>query len=111
MVQFLLDKRAESADLIVHLHYWVTHLLADLDWVDFDLGCSTVLLGLHHSCSTAQRPVEHPKPSQPNPSPRGDGSPCTYHWKCHSDGQQGPVLGLPEAEPAYAPVRRLVTIV
>ena len=32
-----------------------------LGWVDLDLGCSTVLLGQHQSCSTAQRPVEHPK--------------------------------------------------
>ena len=39
----------------------MTHLLADLDWVDIDFGCSTVLLGQHCSCSTGQRPVEHPK--------------------------------------------------
>ena len=45
-------------------------------WVNLDLGCSTVLLGQHRSCSTAQRPVEHPNQSQPNPGPRGDRSPC-----------------------------------
>ena len=54
----------------------MTHLLADLGWVDLDLGCSTVLLGQHRSCSTAQRPVEHPKSKSTQPSPRGDGSPC-----------------------------------
>ena len=26
-------------------HYRVTHLVANLGWVDFDLGCSTILLG------------------------------------------------------------------
>ena len=26
------------------IHYRVTHLLADLGWVDLDLGCSTILL-------------------------------------------------------------------
>ena len=41
--------------------YRVTHLLADLGWFDFDLGCTTVLLGQRRSCSTAQWPVEHPK--------------------------------------------------
>ena len=25
--------------------YRVTHLVANLGWVDFDLGCSTILLG------------------------------------------------------------------
>ena len=43
-----------------------------LDWVDLDLGCSTVLLGQHHSCTTAQWPVEHPKskPTQPRSARR-----------------------------------------
>ena len=27
------------------LMYRVTHLVANLGWVDFDLGCSTILLG------------------------------------------------------------------
>ena len=48
------------AALYVHV-YMVTHILADMGWVDFYLGCSAVLLGQHRSCSTAQRPVEHPK--------------------------------------------------
>ena len=47
-----------------------------LGWVDLDLGCSTVLLGQHRSCSTAQRTVEEPKSKSTQPSPRGDGSPC-----------------------------------
>ena len=38
-----------------------------LGWVDLDLGCSTVLLGQHRSCSTAQRPVEHPKSESTQP--------------------------------------------
>ena len=38
-----------------------------LVWVDLDLGCSTVLHGQHHSCSTAQRPVEHPKSKSTQP--------------------------------------------
>ena len=62
------------------LYYSVTHLLADLvwviNWVDLGLGCSTVLLGQHGSCSTAQRPVEHPKSKLTQPGPQGDGSHC-----------------------------------
>ena len=38
-----------------------------LGFVDLDLGCSTVLLGQHRSCSTAQRPVEHPKSKSTQP--------------------------------------------
>ena len=45
----------------------MTHLLADLGWVDLDLGCFTVLIGQHRSCSTAQRPVEHPKSKSTQP--------------------------------------------
>ena len=45
----------------------MTHLLADLGWVDLDLGCPTVMLGQHRSCSTAQRPVEHPKSKSTQP--------------------------------------------
>ena len=26
-------------------YYRATHLVANLGWVDFDLGCSTILLG------------------------------------------------------------------
>ena len=42
-----------------------------------DLGCSTVLLGQHRSCSTAYGLWNIPNRSQPNPGLRGDGSPCT----------------------------------
>ena len=28
-----------------HKYYRVTRLVANLGWVDFDLGCSTILLG------------------------------------------------------------------
>ena len=42
-----------NAALYVHV-YMVTHILADMGWVDFDLGCSAVLLGQHCSYSTAQ---------------------------------------------------------
>ena len=31
--------------LIWKLNYRKFHLLANLGWVDFDLGCSTILLG------------------------------------------------------------------
>ena len=47
--------------------YRVTHLLADLGWFDFDLGCTTVLLGQRRSCSTTQKPVEHPKSKSTQP--------------------------------------------
>ena len=47
--------------------YRVIHLLANLGWVYLDLGCSTVLLGQHRSCSTAQRPVEQPKSKSTQP--------------------------------------------
>ena len=58
--------------------YRVTHLLADwvgLTWIwDVPLSC----LG---STAAAVQPNglwNIPNPSQPNPGPRGDGSPCTY---------------------------------
>ena len=47
--------------------YRVTHLLLDLGMADLDLGCSTVLLGQHRSCSTAKRPVEHLKSKSTQP--------------------------------------------
>ena len=37
-----------------HPVHWVIHLLEDLSWVAFDLGCSTVLLRHHRSCSTGR---------------------------------------------------------
>ena len=66
-----------------HEKYRVTHLLANLGWVDFDLGCSIIL----PSCSAASAkfpPVQaesgrlwnSQNPSQPNPGSPGDGSPC-----------------------------------
>ena len=35
----------------------------------------------------------------------------TYDGKRHGDGEEGPVLGLPEAQPPHAPVRRLHVVV
>ena len=54
-----------------------------LGWVDLDLGCSTVLIGQHRSCRTAQRPVEHPtsKSTQPRSASRWYTLSCTASWK------------------------------
>ena len=64
------------------LMYRVTHLLADLGWVDLDLGCSTGRwAGLQLRCCQSKT-VEHPKSKSTQPGPRGDGSPCIdpcYH--------------------------------
>ena len=68
---------------IVFAVYRVTLLLANLGWVDFDLGCSTIL----PSCSAASakfppsqaklgRQWNFQNSSQPNPGSPGDGSPC-----------------------------------
>ena len=54
----------------------MTHLLADLGMVDFDRDVPQAV-GLYCSCSAAQaRHWSIPNLSQPNPGPRGDGSPC-----------------------------------
>ena len=68
-----------------YVKYSVTHLLANLGWVDFDLGCSTML----PSCpaSSANFPSAQAEPgrgwnnqntSQPNRGSPGDVSPCNY---------------------------------
>ena len=60
--------------------YRVTHLLADLGWVDLDLGCSTGRWAVLQLWCCPSKTVEHPKSrsksTQPAGSPRGDGSPC-----------------------------------
>ena len=64
--------------------YRVAHLLANLGWVDFDFGCSTlcqVLPGLmgkwQNLLSSWARCWNIPNQSQPNPGSPGDVSPCT----------------------------------
>ena len=67
--------------------YRVTHLLANLGWVDFDLGCSTILPS--SSGSSANFPSAQAQPgrgwnsqnqSQPIPGSPGDGSPCIWRY-------------------------------
>ena len=53
------------------------NLLADLGWVDLDLGCSITLLGQQIAAAAALQPGNFSDLSQPNPGPRGDGPPCT----------------------------------
>ena len=54
----------------------MTHLLADLGWVDLDLGCSTGHWAVLQMRCCPSKTVEHPKFKSTQPSPRGDGSPC-----------------------------------
>ena len=65
--------------------YRVVHLLANLGWVDFDLGCSTIL----PSCSASSANFSSVKAeigrgwnsqnqSRPNPGSPGDGPPCGF---------------------------------
>ena len=68
--------------------YRVTHLLANLGWVDLDFDCSTVcpiLLGLvwiwQKRLSTWARWWNIPNQSQPNPGLLGDGSLCRQFIK------------------------------
>ena len=65
--------------------YRVSHLLMDLGWVDFGLGCSTILLSRFCQISPAQaesgRRWNSPNPSQPNPGSPGDWSPCSTNTK------------------------------
>ena len=68
--------------------YRVTHLLANLGWVDLDFDCSTVcpiLLGLvwiwQKWLSTWARWWNIPNQSQPNPGLLGDGSLCRQFIK------------------------------
>ena len=74
-------------------HYRVTHFLADLGLVDLDLGSSTVLLGQHGSCRKPNGLWNNPNRSQPNPGPRGDGSPCTVSSLFGGDHEG--VIGAP----------------
>ena len=80
---------------LYYASYRVTHLLANLGWVDFDLGCSTIL----PSCSAASakfppaqaelgRQWNSQNASQPNPGSPGDGSPCTT-ITARTDGGRG----------------------
>ena len=77
-------------------YYSVTHLLANFGWIDFDLGCSTILPSC--SASSANFPSAQAEPgrgwnsqnqSQPNPGSPGDVSPCTLGhsfliWMMHA---------------------------
>ena len=65
------------------LRYRVANLLANLGWVDFYLGCSTIFPSCSASCanfSSAQaepgRGWKSQKQSQPNPGSPGDGPSC-----------------------------------
>ena len=55
--------------------YRLTHLLADLGWVDLDLGCSTGRWAVLQLRCCPSKTVEPPKSKSTQPSPRGDGSP------------------------------------
>ena len=64
--------------------YRVTHLLANLGWVDLDFDCSTLCLVLpgllgnwQNWLSSWARWWNIPNLSPPNPGLPGDGSPCT----------------------------------
>ena len=68
---------------IFWLLYRVTHLLANLGWVDIDFGCSTLCLILpglmgnwQNWLSSWVRWWNIPNQSQPNPGSPADGSPC-----------------------------------
>ena len=79
------------ADFFCENDYRVTHLLANLGWVDFDLECSTIL----PSCpaSSAKFPPAQAESgrgwnsqSHTNQSSPGDASPCTvgsFDFDCH----------------------------
>ena len=63
--------------------YRVTNLLANLYWVDFDLGCSTILPAAQPLLAKfppaeaeSGRQWNSQNPSQPIPGSPGDGSPC-----------------------------------
>ena len=58
--------------------YRVTHLVANLGWVDYDLGCSTILLGQKVATVAATSQGNSPNLSQPNPGSPPDGSPCIF---------------------------------
>ena len=47
--------------------YRVTHLLTDLGWVDFDLGCSTARWAVLQLLCCPSKTVEHPKSKSTQP--------------------------------------------
>ena len=65
--------------------YRVVHLLVNLGWVDFDLGCSIILPSCSASSANFQaepgRGWNSQNQSQPNPGSPGEGPPCTL--VCH----------------------------
>ena len=74
---------------IVHLNYMAAHLLANLGWVDFDLCCSTLCLGLpglmgnwQKWLSMCARWCNIQNQSQPNPGSPGDGQNCIRLHYC-----------------------------
>ena len=79
--------------------YRVTHLLANLGWVDFDFGCSTLCLVLPGQMVNWQNWMRSwarwwniPNQSQPNPGLPGDVSPYISligHWKRSGKAHSG----------------------
>ena len=51
-----------------HISYRVAHLLADLGWVDFNLGCSTGRWAVLQLQSCPSKTVEHPKSKSTQPT-------------------------------------------
>ena len=57
------------------------NLLADLSWIDLDLGCSTGRFAVLQLRCCPSKTMKHLKSKSTQPSPRGDGSPCTaLYW-------------------------------
>ena len=76
--------RASTHHAYDHCKYRVTHLLANLGWVDLDFDCSTVCLILLQLVGIWPEAAEQlarwwniPNQSQPNTGLPGDWSPCT----------------------------------
>ena len=59
--------------------YRVAHLLANLGWVDLNLGSSPGWWAATVATYCPSRMVEHPKSKSTEPSPSGDGLPCTVN--------------------------------
>ena len=60
-----------------HRQCRLAHLLANLGWVDFDLGSSPGWWAATVATYCPSKVVEHPKSKSSEPSPPGDGPPCT----------------------------------
>ena len=80
---------------IFWLLYRVTHLLANLGWVDCDFACSTLCLILpglmgnwQNWLSSWVRWWNIPNQNQPNPGSPGDVSPCTADSQTNEDQNQ-----------------------